>query len=366
MVAGAASPPQAPAQRSEIVAGVIAGPGGPAKIAPELAAVLRGRLERLSAGLPVRVEVVEGPALGRPLPTTELVEVLRERLLSEGWELAVGLTDAPLRIGRRAVVGHASPLHGVALLSIPALGAGMTSRRARNALLRLTDELLGEESGGADRGRQPRLGRLSRRLTALRALGDERGGMATVLTGGYLRLLTGLIWANEPWRFAARLYRVLIAALAAVAFALVTSDLWLLADAMGAWRLAVLTLLSIGASTASLILVHGLWERGATPAVRTQVALFNLATAATVLIGVGALYVVLFLFTAGLAAVFLPRDLLAAALGHPVAMVDLLELAWLVSSLATFGGGLGGGLEAEATVREAAFASDDDDDASGG
>ena len=273
------------------------------------------------------------------------------------------MTDVPLRIGRRAVVGHSSPLHGVALLSLPALGAGITGRRAGTVLLRLIDDVLGEEPPEEDSVEPKRLRRLRRRLTDLRALGDERGGLATVLTGGYLRLLAGLIWTNEPWRFAANLYRVLIAALAAVAFALVTSDLWLLADEMGSLRLTALTMLSIGASAASLILVHGLWERGAPPAARAQVALFNLATAATVLIGVAALYVLLFVFTAFLAALFLPRGLLATALGHPVGLVDLLELAWLVSSLATFGGGLGGGLETEATVREAAFASDDDDDA---
>jgi hypothetical protein len=34
-----------------------------------------------------------------------------------------------------------------------------------------------------------------------------------------------------------------------------------------------------------------------------------------------------------------------------------------VSSLATAGGGLGGGLETDATVREAPYASDADDDA---
>ncbi len=54
---------------------------------------------------------------------------------------------------------------------------------------------------------------------------------------------------------------------------------------------------------------------------------------------------------------------MATALGHPVGAADLFELAWLVSSLATFSGGLGGGLETEATVREAVFAADDDDDA---
>ena len=185
--------------------GVLAGPGTPARLAPELAVVIRERLERLSDDLAVRVEVREDRVLARPLPTTELVEALRERLLAESWELVVGLTDVPLRVGRRPVVGHASPLHGVALLSLPALGAGPAGRRARSPLLRLIDNVLGEDRGDAAGEWRRRVG-LSRRLIDLRALSDERGGLATVLTGGYLRLLTGLIWANEPWRFAARLY----------------------------------------------------------------------------------------------------------------------------------------------------------------
>ena len=145
-------------------------------------------------------------------------------------------------------------------------------------------------------------------------MGDERGGVATVLFGGYLRLLAGLIWANEPWRFAARLYRVLIAALAAVAFALVTSDLWLLADRMGTLRLAALSFVSVGATAATLVIVHGLWERTPSPAARAQVALFNLATLATVLIGVACLYVALFALTAASAALLLPRGLLGQTL----------------------------------------------------
>ena len=63
------------------------------------------------------------------------------------------------------------------------------------------------------------------------------------------------------------------------------------------------------------------------------------------------------------ALLLLPARVLADAVGHPVDLTQYLELAWLISSLATVGGGLGGGLEADATVREATYASDADDDA---
>ena len=42
-------------------------------------------------------------------------------------------------------------------------------------------------------------------------------------------------------------------------------------------------------------------------------------------------------------------------LGHPARVSDYLELAWLISSLATVGGALGAGLESDDAVRQAAY-----------
>jgi len=58
--------------------------------------------------------------------------------------MAVCITDAPLRIGTRPVVADASATHGVALISLPALGAVQTRRRARDAVIRLVDGLVGQ------------------------------------------------------------------------------------------------------------------------------------------------------------------------------------------------------------------------------
>jgi hypothetical protein len=70
-----------------------------------------------------------------------------------------------------------------------------------------------------------------------------------------------MLRANRPWRLAVRLYRALVAALAAVAFALVTSDFWRLSASLSPLRLSAMTALSIGLTVAALIAVHGLWER---------------------------------------------------------------------------------------------------------
>jgi hypothetical protein len=172
---------------------------------------------------------------------------------------------------------------------------------------------------------------------------------------GHVGLLVGMVRANQPWRLVTRLSRALVAATATGAFALVTSDIWRIAAAAGALRLTVATVGSIVALTLTLILGAGLWERASSSRVRGQVALFNIATVSTVLIGVVALYSATFVLATGAAAVLVPRALLGSAIGHDVHITDLVTLGWLVSSVATIGGALGAGLESDEAVRNAAY-----------
>jgi hypothetical protein len=273
----------------------------------------------------------------------------RARLLAEDWDLALAVTDLPLTLDRRTVVAHASPLHSVALLSQPALGAVGYRKRALQTALRLVAALLpGDEDAGA--------GALGRRAAELVGEPGSDGVRFTarVLTGN-LSLLLGMVRANRPWRLAVRLSRALTAAVAAGVFALVTPDIWALADRFGAVRLAAVGLGSVVAIAATLVVGAELWERPESRRVRKQVALFNLATTATVVIGVLSLYVALFLLALAAAAVLVVPSLFADGLGHPVHPADYLELAWLTSSLATVGGALGAGLESDEAVREAAY-----------
>ena len=126
------------------------------------------------------------------------------------------------------------------------------------------------------------------------------------------------------------------------------------ADTFGAVRLTGATLGSIFAIAATLIIGAALWERPAGRRNREQVALFNIATTATVVIGVAAFYAALFVLAGVAACLVVPRGF-SDALGHPVDVSDYAALAWLMYSLATLGGALGAGLETDEVVREAAY-----------
>jgi hypothetical protein len=82
---------------------------------------------------------------------------------------------------------------------------------------------------------------------------------------------------------------------AALVFALVTSDLWRLADALGLLKLSSLTVSSLTALVTFLIAAHGLWSRTAAGGVGPEQAiLFNVAISLTLTIGVISLYGALF------------------------------------------------------------------------
>jgi hypothetical protein len=351
------------ADRDELVLGLLAAPELPTEVAEALAEDLPGLLaDRVTDAVSWRVPVRTDPAVADMGHGVEAIDLARARLLREGWDMAVCITDAPLRIGTRPVVADASATHGVALISLPALGAVQTRRRARDAVIRLVDGLVGESLELGERGPRRRA-RVSHRIVSLAAPiraveppdDDVDLRFVAAVVRGNLRLLAGMVRANRPWRLIVRLSRALAAAAAAVVFALVTADLWVLADALNWVRLLVLTVVSIGATIVWLIVAHRLWETREGRGSRQQTVLFNAATTLTLLLGVASLYAALFALTIGAAAVAIDAGVLGEALGHHAGVGDYAALAWMASSLATIAGGLGAGLESDEAVREAAY-----------
>jgi hypothetical protein len=351
--------------RPSIVLGLVVAPGLARDLTAKVAAELADDLVALDTGVDWRTELAVDRLVVPPARTTEIVDAARQKLLDENWDLAVVITDLPLRVGRRPVSRQVSPTHGIALVSLPALGAAHLTQRLRRTLLALVRELVGD--GASGRRNSGPLARIRRQWgrDVLQELATEtapRPGALRLLfvpavLSSHLRLLLGMVRANRPWRLAARLYRALVAAVAAGAYGVVTSDIWRISAAMGSARLAVVCVASILFTSAAMIVAHGLWERAPDRRLRDQVILFNFATAATVVIGIGALYITLFLFIFASAELLLNPDLLASGLGHAVGVGDYATLAWFTASLATVGGALGAGLESDEAAREAGYAS---------
>ncbi len=340
----------------DVVIGLVSAPGTATEIASTLAEDLQRELSVHLPAVQWRVPTVVDALVHPPADDAALVAAARDRLLKEDWDLVVCLTDLPLKAHRRPVVAHASPLHGVGVVCLPALGAIGLRRRTRDTVVGLVRTLLGDADDHARSGRVAGLGRRARELgRSQQPEGDGSVMFTARVLSGNLRLLFGMIWANQPWKLAIGLSRALIAALATGVFALVTPDIWQLSNALGWIRLSVIGVGSVAAITVALIAGAGLWEHASYPVGRKQVTLFNLATTATVVLGVLSLYAALLLLAVLTSPVLVPSQLLEESIGHAVRAGDYMKLAWLTSSLATVGGALGAGLENDEAVRAAAY-----------
>jgi hypothetical protein len=346
-----------------VVVGVVAPPGAAREVARDLVEELPEALVAQFPDVEWRAVLAEAEHVAPSTDSRELIEMLRQRMLAEGWDLAIGVTDLPLRAGQRPVTAHASATHGVGLVSLPALGGVSRQRRLRTAVIHLIEGLLGESvprSGNAESARRSR--RMAGRLHELRSpLGRARVHedgtvrfVGAVLLGN-VRLLVGMVRANEPSKVILRLSGALVAALGVAVLSIILSDVWELADAQGWVRLLLLSVFSSVATSVTLIAAHDLWERARTPMARERVILFNLATTATIALGVLTLYVALFAIIAICGAALIPAHVLEEKIGHSVAVGDYLNLAWFVASLATIGGALGSVTESDPAVRHATY-----------
>jgi uncharacterized membrane protein len=332
-------------------------------LADELA---QGLPDALGAHFPEidwRTEVHEVASAEPTATSHELLGAVRSHLLDKGWGLAVGLTALPLLAGHRPVTAYASAAQSVGLVSIPALGAVGLRRRLTTTVRHLIEGLLGESVRGSEHdagdGRHGRMGARLRELASplahKRVRDDGTLRFAGAVLRGNLRLLVGMVRANQPATVVTRLSGAMVGALGTGTYAVVSSTIWSLADALSLPRLLALALLSVTLTCVVLVVAHHLWERAPSHAARERVVLFNLTTALTLGLGVMSLYIGLFVIFAVAAGVFLPPHHLAANIGHDASVGDYLQLAWFSASIAIVGGALGSLVESDEAVRDAAY-----------
>jgi hypothetical protein len=348
------------ATQTDLVVGLLASPGPAAELTAGLVAEIADRLAAQLPGARWKVEFVIDQLVEPPTGLAEVISAGRRMLLDRGWHLVVCVTDLPLQTARRPVIAHVSAAHGVAVLSLPALGPVAVRRRAVETIVRLAGHLLGDTDQATDGGgrRRPLARVVRRRMLELGRrveLGEHGMGLVARVVTGNIWLLLGMLRANRPWRLAARLVRAMVAAVAVGVFALVTGDIWRLAGYLGSLRLTIIGLGSVAATSVTIMIAAGLWERSPRRSAREQVILFNIVTAVTVGIGVAVLYAAIFVAMLAAALLLVPAGLLGSVLGHPAGVADQVQLAWLATSLATLGGALGAALETRDTVREAAY-----------
>ena len=350
--------PSAGERRGRVTVGLLADPDTPTDLAQELAEELPELLAaKVDDSHEWVIEVHSSPFSAQTEDSGTLVGRVARRARREGWDIAIGLTELPIRAGGRPLVADASSSLRAAVISLPALGGLRMRSRARTALVDMIRALhAGQdqvEAGAA---------KLARRWTTpfrTSPVDDDLVDVRLVGTfaRGRIRLLLGMVRANRPWKLLPGLAKAMAAALATSAVATLNTTMWQVSDTLGTTRLALAMVGSIALLVTWLIIDAELWERveSSTPDEREKAWYYNASTVITLLVGVGTCYVGLLLLNLMLAAFVLRPALLQQTFDHPVGVGSYFLLAWLVSSAATAGAALGSSLETDEAIRAAAY-----------
>ncbi|WP_227484870.1 hypothetical protein [Dermacoccus barathri] len=339
--------------RPRLDVGVIVSPSVKSVTRESVGADLDAELSQRYAQIDWNVVVVADRLEEPPVMPLDLMESARDRMLDEDWDLVLVLTDFPLKDGRRVVKTQLSPVHGVGLVVVPALGVVQVPTRVRKACLTLVEEILDFDD---DDSVDDILRRARQRSEDIEAhAGENPAQFAARVLGGNVGVLLGLVRANRPLTLALRLTQLIAVTAAAGALMLITPDIWVLASNYGPGRLGLLSLIAVAAVTASLIVGARLWEKPRRRAEREQVTLFNVATVLTMTIGVTVFYLAVFLLALAAAFLLLDGGSFKQLSDQEWSVGRIVDIAWMTASLATLGGAVGAGLEEDDIIRAAAY-----------
>lgn len=345
--------------------GLVADPGLPAKVGTRLAKELPRVLRRHLAEVRWEVEEVGDPLVLDEHGTIPMLDIAERNKAKYGWDVVVLITDLPRRAGTRPIMSDLSTTHGVALLSLPALGGGFRlRRRLRDVLVHLIGQLAEDRIGPRRKTHRHSpfgrlIGRLGDRLAPTRhvkaAEDDIDAHLALTGVRGRFRLLRGMVHDNRPWRLVPHMASATAAAAATAAFGIFYSSIWNMADALPSWRLALINVVAIAAMVVWLVVHNHLWDRPSGHARPGQAVLYNLSTMLTLIIGVTCMYAMLYVLALLAAAAVIDAGYLKSELGHPVGIGDYATLVWMSCSMGIVAGALGSSLDSEQAVREATY-----------
>lgn len=340
-----------------VVVGLAADPGLPTDVARALADRLPERLSReIDDTMEWQVEVLT--------ETLHLDESHQLTLAGEsssmqdrGWDMMVGLTELPLRKGRRPLVLEVETAAPRAWVSVPALGAVRVRSRAESTVVALVDRIARRSHGEDIEGLSDPA--LARPLVPLANTSGQEGQVQAGSMRGWgsrLRLLLGMVRVNQPWRLVGSLDTVFAAAAATSAFGVFYASVWNMADTLSLVRLALINVVAIATLICWLIFHNGLWERSWARGGRsTQPRLYNATTVLTLSVGVACMYALLFCAVLLASLAVISSEYLEATLQHSVDVKDYIRIAWFASSMGTVAGALGSNFESETAVRHAAY-----------
>src|SRR5699024_734752 len=174
---------------------------------------------------------------------------------------------------------------------------------------------------------------------------------------GWLRILSGMVFANRPWRAIGALKKMLTLAFATGIYISIFSTTCQLSVSYTPKRFIALMILSMLGMVVWIIFAHHLWEKPTSKSQSQYRRLYNVTTVITLFVITFINYLVLFILFLLSISLFVPEGIFDEVIneGADESIENYLRLAWLTTSLSILVGAVGATVEKEEKIREVTY-----------
>ncbi len=347
----------------KIKVGLIPSPDLSANLISQITERLKSQFEKeINQNVDWEFEIKIDPFVGAAEYVEETINKAIKMKEENNWDYAVCITDLPSFSEHKAVVADVSTKRGVGLISLPSFGAFPLKRRITKALTFIVELLYKqnqediEEDVTSDINWSFLLSNI-KRVTPEEDFSTDIRFILQSRIIGWLRILTGMVFANKPWKAIGAFKKILTLAFATGTYISIFSTPWELSLAYSPLRFIILMLISILGMVIWINFAHNLWEKSSSKSQSQYRLLYNVTTIMTLIVITVINYAVLFvLFTLSIS-LFVPEGIFDAATkeGADDSIENFVRLAWLTTSLGLLVGAVGATAEKEDKIREVTY-----------
>lgn len=342
--------------------GLIPSPDLPANLINKIIDNLNAKFKKeINDKIDWQFEVKIGTFVGAAEYVSESFNKAIKMKEENNWDYAIAITDLPSFSERKAVIADLSTKNGVGLISLPSFGAFPLKKRMSKAITSITELLYkhADQDIEEEITEEIDLYFLLSKIKRVTPKEDTNTDIRFILNSriiGWLRVLSGMVFANRPWKALGAFKRILTLAFATGVYISIFSTPWQLSVAYTPSRFILLMTLSILGMVIWIIFAHDLWEKKTSKSQSQYRRLYNVTTVMTLTAITILNYLVIFSLFIISIALFVPEGIFDAATNEGTGdFENYVNLAWLTASLGLLVGAVGATIEKEEKIRDVTY-----------
>lgn len=342
----------------EVVVGIITTPGLPKKLLEDILERLKETAgnsidDEIDWQIEYRTDILTGSAEF----VNEIFKKVETIKDNNDWDMAIAISDLPSISDRKAVLSDFDYGEKNSLISVPALGIFGNKKKLEMLLLHHIEVLYGEYSPEETEKIQPNLISKLVEVTPQEEGESKHRHIIKSTLGGWLRIVGGMTYLNEPWKEFGNFKTIVALAFATGTYISIFRTPWELSLDYSMWRFILLMVIAVFGMVGWLIYAHDLWERRTTKNQPAYRWLYNFSTILTLLSLTLVNYLVVSLLLTISILIFVPMGLFETwtNVEANVTWPDYLTLIWFTSSLGVLAGAFGSTVEEEEKIRNITY-----------